>query len=240
MQLHDGYYYYNFLCIGAYFTPTAYTLPNGLSSVNGSSSTGTGGCQPGNCIMMPISGTAINGCVCPGNTLVNGSLIDGVIPSIDTTQNETWASELFTVNRNGQDSIMIGFNFLSEFSLRGIKIVLFHCPVQGIGITGVNIYSSFVFPDFITAASALLVTQSFPPREDCQSLSTISVSVQPPMTPSNNYFIKFLFTDGSSVNQVNWFYLGEIRFSDETPTMPPTAMTETTTENEGEIQCACR
>ena len=168
--------------------------------------------------MMPISGTAINGCSCPSNIPVNGSLIDGVIPSIDRTQHETWASELFTVNRNGQDSIMIGFNFLSEFSLRGIKIVLFHCPVQGIGITGVNIYSSFVFPDFITAASALLVTQSFLPREDCQSLSTISVSVQPLMAPSNNYFIEFLFTDGSSVNQVNWLYLGEVRFSNVAPT----------------------
>ena len=56
-------------------------------------------------------------------TPVSGVLIDGVIPSIDnTTQHGTSASELFTVNRNRQDSIMIGFVFLSEFSLRGIEI----------------------------------------------------------------------------------------------------------------------
>ena len=59
--------------VGAYFTPIAYTFPNGLQSMNGSSS--TGGCQPENCVMMPISGTTINGCECPGNTPVSGALM---------------------------------------------------------------------------------------------------------------------------------------------------------------------
>ena len=71
------------------------------------------------------------------------------MPSIDTIQ-QGWASELFTVNRNGQDSIMIGFQFLSEFYLRGIETVLFHCPVQGIGVTGVKVYSSFIFVALIS------------------------------------------------------------------------------------------
>jgi hypothetical protein len=95
------------------YSPTAYTFPDGLQSVNGSSS--TGGCQPESCVMIPIRYTAINGCDCPGTDLVSGVLIDGVIPSIDITQNVTWASELFVVNRNGQGSIIIGFQFLSDF-----------------------------------------------------------------------------------------------------------------------------
>ena len=180
--------------------------------------------------MMPISGTAINGCDCPGTVPVNGTLIDGVIPSIDTTQ-QGWASELFTVNRNGRDSVMIGFWFLSEFSLRGIEIVLFQCPITGIGITEVNIYSSFIFPTFIRAVSTLLSTLGFSPSDNCQSLSRLSVLVQPPMTPSNIYFIEFLFTGGSSVHQLNWLFLGEIRFSDETPTTTSTI----TTEIEGKV-----
>jgi hypothetical protein len=182
--------------------------------------------------MMPIGGAAINGCDCPVNTPVNGTLIDGVIPSIDTTQ-RGWANELFTANKNGQDSVMIGFHFLSEFYLRGVEIAIFHCPVQGIGITGVKIYSSFIFPSFISAASSLLVTHSSPPSDNCQSLSTISIPVlnQPPMSQTNSYFVEFLFTDRSSVHQLNWLYLGEIRFSDEAPT------TNTpTTESEGEIR----
>ena len=196
---------------GEYFTPIAYTLPGGLSSVDGSSS--TGGCQPESCVMTPISDTVINGCDCPGNPPVNGTLIDGVIPSIDTTQ-QGWARELFTVNRNGQDSIMIGFDFLLEFYLRGIEIVLFYCPILGIGITGVKVFSSFSFPQFINPASSLLVTYNSPPSDNCQSLSIISFPIQPPMTASEIYFFEFLFTGGSSVHQLNWLHLAEIRFSD--------------------------
>jgi hypothetical protein len=133
------------------------------------------------------------------------------------------------MNRNGQGSIIIGFQFLQHFYLRGIEIVLFQCPVQGIGITGVKIYSSFIFPAFISAASSLLVTHSSPPSDNCQSLSTISIPIQPPIE-SSSYFIEFLFTGGSSVHQLNWLYLGEIRFSDEAPT------STTNTESEGEIR----
>jgi hypothetical protein len=171
--------------------------------------------------MMPFSGTAINGCDCPGN-IVNGTLIDGVIPSIDTTQ-RGWASGLFVVNRNGQDSITIGFKFLSDFFLRGIEIVLFYCPVQGMGVTGVKIYLSHAFPAFITTALTCLATVSYNslPSDNCQILSTISFPVQPPMISSNNYFVEFLLTNGSSVHQINWVYLGEIRFSDEATTSTP-------------------
>ena len=224
-----------FMYVGINYTPIAYTLPNGLQSVNGSSS--TGGCQPESCVMMPISDTGINGCDCPGIAPVNGTLIDGVIPSIDTAQ-QGWASELFTVNRNGQDSIVIGFQFRAnlEFDLRGIEIVLFHCPIQGIGVAGINVYSSFLFPAFISTASSLLVTRSSPPSDNCQSLSTISIPVQPSIVASEFYFFEFLFTGGSSVHQLNWLYLGEIRFSDEIPMMGPTTTIEiTTTDNEGEI-----
>ena len=227
--------------VGIYFTPIAYTFPDGLQSVNGSSS--TGGCQPENCVMMPISGTAINGCDCPGSTPVSGILIDEVIPSIDTTQRGTWARELFTVNRNGQNSIMIGFQFSSDFILRGMEITILQCSILGIGISGsgVKIYSSNVFPQFISVASSLLVTYNSLPRDNCQSLSTISIPIQPPMASSDKYFIEFLFTGGSSIHQLNWLYLGEIRFSDEPPTIvtttaPIAGMTETTTENEGMIQ----
>ena len=180
--------------------------------------------------MMPYSGTTINGCDCLGTSPVNGTLIDGVIPSIDTTQ-QGWASELFTVNRNGQNSIMIGFRFSSEYYLRTIEIAIFHCPVLGIGITGVKVYFSFIFPSFISTASSLLVTHSSPPSDNCQSLSAISIPVPPPMTSSSLYFIEFLFTGGASVHQLNWLHLGEVRFGDETPTS-----NTPTTESEGEIR----
>ena len=118
--------------------------------MNGSNS--TGGC-PQNCVMMPLSGTTINGCDCPGTTPASGVLVDGDIPSIDTTQPGTWASGLFVVNRNGRDSIVIGFQFSSSFFLRYAELTYFDCPLLGTGALTINVYSSFIYPSFITAAS---------------------------------------------------------------------------------------
>ena len=109
--------------------------------------------------------------------------------------------------------------------------MLFNCPVLGIGITGIKIYSSFIFPQFFISASTLLVTNISLASENCQSLSTISVPLQPPIT-SYYYFIEFLFTGGSSVHQLSWLYLSEIRFSNETPPMIPTAVIKITTDIE--------
>ena len=89
---------------------------------------------------------------------------------------------------------------------------------------------SFSQPSLISTASSLLITHSSPPSDNCQSLSTISIPVQPPIAASEFYFFEFLFTGGSSVHQLNWLHLGEIRFSDEIP-----ASNTPTTESGGEI-----
>jgi hypothetical protein len=187
---------------------------------------------------MPIGGSATNGCDCPGISPVSGILIDGVIPSIDTAHG-TWASELLTVNRNGRDSIEIGFQFeSSSLFIRGIEIALFNCPVQGIGITGVNIYASQAFPLFFSGAIILKTTHNFTLRDNCQALSNISIPVHLSLVSFTSYFVEFLLTGGSSVNQLNWLYLGEISFSDETPPMIPITVIETTTPNEGDtLKC---
>ena len=202
---------------GVVFQHIAYTLPDGLQSVNGSNS--TGGCQPGRCVMMPISGTAINGCDCPTNTPVSGILIDGVIPSIDITQRGTWANELFTVNRNGQNSFMIGFQFSDPFFLRRVEVVYLDCPIWGIGLSVINVYSSHLFPTFVTAASTNIGMLSLAesPNQSCTSLRTVSIPLQPPTVSAEHYFIEFTF-GGSSVRPINWLHLAEIRFSDMAPT----------------------
>ena len=205
---------------GVYFQPTVFTFPTGLQSVNGSSS--TGGCQPESCVMMPIGGSNIDGCDCPGNPQVSGILIDGVIPSIDTTQHGTWASELFVVNRNGQDSFMVGFEFSNSFFLRHVEIVYLDCPIWGIGSSAVNVYSSNLFPTFVTAASTNIGMLSLAENIDqgCSSLRTISIPLQPTIS-KEFYFIEFTFS-GSSIRPINWLHLAEIRFSDVTPTSIPT------------------
>ena len=180
--------------------------------------------------MIPISATTTNGCDCPGTFPVGGVLIDGDIPSIDTTQHGTWASGLFVVNRNGQDSSVIGFQFSSLFWLRELEVTYFDCPIWGAGVTTINVYSSFIFPTFLTAASTNIGVLSLvgDTAQGCTSLRTISIPVQ--STESNShYFIEFSFVGGSSVNPLNWLHLGEIRFSNVPLTVPTTASITTTT-----------
>ena len=209
------------------FQPTDYTSPDGLQSRNGSSI--TGGCQM-SCVRMPISGSTINGCDCPGSTPASGVLIDGDIPSIDTSQSGTWASQLFVVNRNGQDSFVIGFQFNDPFFLRDVEVTYFDCPIWATGVTTINVYSSFIFPTFSLAASTNIGTLSLVSdlALNCSSLRTVSVPCQPSES-ANNYFIEFSFAGGSSVNSLKWLHLGEIRFSDEQLT-PPTITTTITGE----------
>ena len=192
--------------------PIAYTFPNGLQSVNGSSS--TGGCQPESCVRMPISSTDINGCDCPGSTPVSGVLIDGVIPSIDTTQHGTWASELFVVNKfRNEDSFMIGFQFSTLSLLRAVEVAYFDCPVWGAGLTAVTVYSSQFFLAFLTALSTNIGMLSLANDTDqgCTSFRTIFLPLQP--TLLQYCFIEFTF-GGSSIHPINWLHLAEIRFSD--------------------------
>ena len=168
--------------------------------------------------MIPISGTSINGCDCEASTPASGVLIDGVIPSIDKTQRETWASELFVVNRNGQDSFVIGFEFSDDpFLLRHVEVTYLDCPVQGTAFSALNVYSSNIYPNFLSVASTNIGTFSLADdiSQDCDSLTTLSISLQP-LAAKNIYFIEFTF-GGSSVHPINWVHLAEIRFSDVVP-----------------------
>ena len=185
--------------------------------------------------MMPISGTT-NGCDCPGTTPVSGVLIDGVIPSIDTTQSGTWASELFVVNKNGQDSFVIGFQFKDPFFLRHVEVVYLDCQIWGIGLLAVNVYSSQLFPNFLTIAASTnigMLSLASDTDQSCTSLRIISIPLQPTVS-IQNYNIELVF-GGSSVRPINWLHLAEIRFSDVEPVMIPNVMIETTTINEGKI-----
>ena len=182
------------------------------------------------CVMKPIPMTAINGCDCLGSTPANGVLIDGYIPSIDTTQREAWASQLFVVNKNGQDSFVIGFQFNGDhFFLRDVKVTYFDCAIWEAGVSVINVYSSFIFPSFHSAAATNIGALSLvsDTAMNCTSLRTVSVPCQPSESASI-YYIDFSFAGGSSVNPLNWLHLGEIRFSDVALT-PPTTTTITST-----------
>ena len=179
--------------------------------------------------MRPIPGTTMNGCDCPGTTPASGVLIDDIIPSIDTTQRDIWATQLFVVNRNGQDSIMIGFQFNFDVHLRGVEVTYFDCQVWGAGTSAINVYSSFVFPTFNPSESASthigILSLVDDTVQSCTSLTTVSIPTQP-MGASSIIYIEFSFVGGSSVHPLSWLHLAEIKFSDMEP---PTSTTTTAT-----------
>ena len=118
------------------------------------------------------------------------------------------------MNRNQQDSIKIGFEFSSSFLLRHVEVVYLDCSLWGIGLSAISIYSSNLFPVFLTAASTSIGMLSLTENNDqhCASLRNISIPLQPIISTSL-YFIEFNL-GGSSVSSVNWLHLAEIRFSD--------------------------
>ena len=167
-----------------------------------------------------------NGCDCLGTAPVNGTLIDGVIPSTDTTQRGIWARELFVVNRNGQDSFTIGFEFNSSYLLRYVQVIYLDCLVWGIGSSAVNVYSSNIFPAFLTAASTNIGMLSL--AENILIKDVLPSELFHPTISMAFYFIEFIF-GGSSTCTINWLHLAEIRFSDVAPTViMPTTLSKLT------------
>ena len=83
-----------------------YTL-TGVVSVNGSDA--DGGC-PQECVG---EASGIRRCDCIGTAsegTITGVLIDGVMPTIDTSQRGNWASQLFIVQAS-MTSYSLGFRF---------------------------------------------------------------------------------------------------------------------------------
>ena len=183
------------------------------------------------CLIMPYAGTTINGCDCPGVAPASGVLIDGDMPTIDTTQRETWASGLFVVNVTGRNSIWIGFEFGIQFFLRNVELTYLDCAIWGTGINAVNVHISPLYPAFLSLGNigTFSLVDSL---QSCISLRTISIPVQPTQS-SSIYFLEFVFISGSSIHTLTWLHLAEVTFSDTAPTSTSTttaaAATTTTT-----------
>ena len=179
------------------------------------------------CLMMPYAGTTINGCDCPGDAPASGVLIDGDIPSIDTTQRGTWASGLFVVNTTGRTSFRIGFQFNHFFYLGNVSIAYFDCGIWNTGFSSVSVNTSQVFPLFLAAAVENIGTLTLDNdvSQDCISLRTVSIQGRPTEAFSQ-YFVEFLFPSGSSPH---WIHLGEISFSDTIVDIPTVGSDVTTT-----------
>ena len=126
--------------VGGFIRPDRHTRPIGLQSLNGSDQ--NGGCAV-ECVMNDV-------CDCTSSSVqITSALINGVYPSgmIDTS-GTNWASDFFTVNRNGGSTVRTGFQWSARLELRGVELKLFNCASEGTAIHTINVYASMSFPLF--------------------------------------------------------------------------------------------
>ncbi len=149
-------------------------------------------------------------CDCNGLLMsaVNGSIIDGIVPTFDVSQRGTWASQLYTVDAT-TPSHAIGFRFSSSFMLQEVELSIFFCTPWSIPRSGltINVYRDIVFPGFTSTTPIGSATLSL--QSNCMSLETIYITTSP-TRDSNIYFIEF--TNSVTVGGI---YIGEVIFRDE-------------------------
>ena len=157
---------------------------------------------------------------------ITGVLIDGMIPTIDTSQRGNWASQLFTVIAS-IPSYALGFRFQSRVALQVVELYVLYCPAWQIGATTINVYDSTTYPSFTRSAPSVGSVNLTRNMQNCESLTKVSVSLQTTHRVSS-YFIEF-----TNPTLIHWLHIAEVRFSDQPiPTVTTDGPTDKITEQQ--------
>ena len=165
-----------------------------------------GGC-PQECVGEP---SGIRRCDCMGTAregTITGVLIDGVIPTIDTSQTGNWTYQLFTI-QGSVSSYALGFRFLSRVTLQEAEMYVLYCPAWRIGATTINVYDSASYPSFIRGVPSVGSVTLTSNMQNCESLIRVSIPLQTTFRVSS-YFIEF-----TNPTLIHWLHIAEVRFSD--------------------------
>ena len=147
-----------------------------------------GGC-PQECVG---DASGIRRCDCMGTSRegnITGVLIDGMIPTIDTSQRGNWASQLFTVQAS-MTSYALGFRLQSRVKLQAVELYVLYCPAWQIGAMTVNVYDSATYPSFTRTAPSVGSVILTSKMQNCESLTRVSIPLQTTIRVSS-YFIEF-------------------------------------------------
>ena len=92
-------------------------------------------------------------------------------------------------------------------SLTGIEIDLFHCPEMSIGAPVITVSLNQEYD--LTFSTSLPSLRSVEPSESrCDSLSKFTISE----TTSFSYHVVHILITFPDSNNINWVYVGEVRF----------------------------
>ena len=187
--------------ISACFLIPVQVLPEGIQSVNGSS-TDMG------CTSALVDSDAMMTCYS------QSYLVDGCSPDIDTSTSD-WASQLVTVRRNERTfdvpyaHVLLTFGFDTAVSLTGIEMDLFLCPNWDIGAPLITVYYNQEYNLAFTFSPFVL----HPSQSSCDSLTTVHVSGGTLSVSSYRTF--HTIVDLSLDSFIEWVHIGEVRFFSE-------------------------
>ena len=175
-----------------------HTLPDGLQSVNGSH-------HNGQCAVVA------QGRICVGTSV----LTDGNVPSLGGFQGN-WAAGLFTVNRSGQPSILIGFDLGRTVGVTRVELDMFNCPHWGIAAPRITVYTFQTFPFFHSGAATIIGSTTTETTTSCNSTVRVIMSLQSPQNLQRYYFIEITFNvPGPSGSKIEWVHIAEVVFYGE-------------------------
>jgi len=181
-----------------------HTLPDGLQSVNGSHH--NGGCSRATshghfCRELDGGGTS--------------DLTDCIIPSLGGFQSN-WAAGLFTVNRSGQSSFHLGFDFSRPVNVTRVELDLFTCPEWGIATQTITVYEYTLGILNFFAALARALGHTTASITSCTSIVRVVIPLELPQNPTPSYVIDFTF-DNTATN-IQWVHIAEVRFLEDEDT----------------------
>ena len=192
--------------------PVQLVSPYGIESVNGSD------INMG-CTSQLVDSDGVMIC----DRCSNNYLIDGDTPAIDTSSSD-WASQLVTVRKTQTDEIpfdhvLLTFRFDTAVFVNEIELDFFRCPEMGISVPTLGLYIDegddlvFAYQNSSTARTIMFNLDTNWPSlpTSCDSLTTVPIGF-PRQTRELARTIHILI-NFSSASNVNWTYVGEVRFT---------------------------
>ena len=150
-------------------------------------------------------------------------LVDGCSPAIDTSISD-WASQLVTVRKTQTDEltfdhVLLTFGFDTVVTLTGIELDLFLCPDMNIDAPYITVYADKESNlDFTSSSFTLPFLNYDPSQSSCDSLSTITITLNDILTDS---YLTWHIVYSQFASSIDWVYVGEVRFlgMDDPPQM---------------------
>ena len=119
------------------------------------------------------------------------------------------------MNRSGQSSFHIGFEFSRPVNFTRVELDLFNCPEWGIAVQTIIVYEyTFGTLAFVPAVARALGNTTA--NTSCTSIVRVFIPLELPQNPAPFYIIDFTFDN--TATHIQWVHIAEVWFFQEEDT----------------------